>query len=277
MKPLGLLLDVDTGVETAGKAPYVAELVRVLEDDLEGLDAAHRQAGHGPVVLVRQDTVVALYEGDDVCHEVLLEQRDIAGTVRHDHYHRDHLPFREEVVKDVAGAAHRRPGHIRVAAAVDEIKDGKLGLAGLISRRGPDAHRPRTAEGFAPVGADRQGAVRDVGIVGEELPACRLDYGKGRVLRGRGALGVVDLHTVHDEMVSVRAGLDVRDAEGPDAVLLDGDDGLPPRHHIAGEADGPGLRSVDAEDGRAVGKHPDAPEGVVWSDPPLRLLRVRAE
>ena len=277
VESLGLLLDVDAGVEAAGEAPYVAELVRILEDDLEGLDAAHRKAGHGPVVLVRQDPVVGLDEGDDVVHQVLLEHRDVAGAVGHHDDHRDHLALGKEVVEDVAGAADGRPGDVSVAAAVDEVEDGKLRLAGLVPRRGPDPHRPRAAERLAPVGADCDGAMRDVGVVGEEFLSAGIHYGQSSVLRGRGALRVIDLDAVHHEVVPVRAGLDVRDAEGPDAVPLDGNNLLAPGHHVACKADGPRLGGVDAENGRAVGKHPDAPEGVVGGDPSLRLLRIGAE
>src|SRR5947209_6622935 len=117
----------DAGAEDAD----VSELVQVRDGDVQGLAAAHREAGDGAVFAIGEHAIVLLDVGHDVRLEVLdelirwrlrsrsrrsartpAEGTRVAGG--HDDNHRLRLPGGDQVVQNEAGAADRAPGIVAV-------------------------------------------------------------------------------------------------------------------------------------------------------------------
>ena len=236
------------------------------ESDLHGLHAAHGKAGDGTAVLVGLDRIIALNERDDIGHHVFGKRRDLVrntghGAVRHDHHHRDHLAFRQEVVQDPARCADTRPGGIVVTAAVDQVQDRKLGLGFLIAGRRPDMQAAHALQGPAVIPALGDRTMGHI-LHGEEFIAGGLHFQQGPGLPCQLGFRIVDGNAVDGELIAVDARVNLGDTTFPDSVfLLFKTDRRAPRE-VAGYGDLLRLGSINLED-HAASVHDRGTKGVI--------------
>ena len=130
-------------------------------------------------------------------------------TSRHHHDHGLRFLRRNQIVQDESGAAHRRPGIVAVARAMQQIEDRKLPASHLVSRRRVDMHAPEPRERRRVVSHGCHRAVRHVGRV-HEFCAGHIDQAPvvGIRLAHRWISRVHGRNAIHHEGVSVRAGID---------------------------------------------------------------------
>lgn len=165
----------DFGGATEGGDP--GEGVELGEADVEGLPAAHAEAGDGAVVFAWGEAVGGFDEGERVFFEFTMEggeglvteggvvARDLAQgvTVEHEDDHGRGFAGGDEAVEDPMGFAVFDPGAVVVAAAVLEDKEGvAYGGVCVVAGRGVDPEFAGFVEGFGEVAVLVDGAVGDV-------------------------------------------------------------------------------------------------------------------
>ena len=241
----------------------------------QGVAAAHRQAGDGAGRRLGDDAETLFHEGDDLGDKALdigigvsrIAEIDIGSlqaeglgrllvgiAVGHHDDHRHGLSLLDKVVEDLGGAAHRGPGLLVAAASVEEIKDGILDLLVLgivIAVRSIDDHSAVEAELGAVIPQSGEGPA----VLG--LIVCRRALaGDEHHIEVAGAValdlevdGVVDGHSVHDEIVGVDLRLEGGDGDFPDASLafLHRDGGGALRHPVSRQGNDGGVVSRKAE------------------------------
>ena len=241
--------------------------------------AAHRQARDGAAVGLCDGPVLLVDERDDLLHEAVhvgvlplgiltvhldgLEAEGVRGllvrvAVRHHHDHRLREALLDEVVQDLGGAAHRGPGFLVTAAAVEEVEDGILGLGVLlVAVRGVHGHTAGDAQERAVIPAVGHGTV----VLGLIIVLGALAGDEQHVqVAGAVALDlvvqrVVDGDAVHDEVVGVDFRFRGVDGDFPDTAFTLGHvDGARPwvLHPVAGELDAGGIVGAEAEGDLAV-------------------------
>ena len=257
-----------------GERADVVEHLRIEDGSGDGVAATHRQAGDGAGGRLRDRAEILLDEGNDLLAEAadidVLEFRGapvhlllgdtqgagglLAGiAVRHHHDHRLGKALLDEVVEDLGGAAHRDPGFLVAAGAVQEVQDGVLLLGiGLIAVRGVDGQAAAVAQQLAVVpGMAHRAVLRGFAIVLGAL--ARDDQHRqvtGTVALHIDVLRVIDGHAVHHEIVGVDLRSRKGDLDGPDVVLA------------ADHVDGAAVRvghpgSAELDDGGVVGLEPE--------------------
>mgnify|MGYP003291120470 CR=1 FL=1 len=295
-------VDVEAGAEESD----VVEGLGVVQRELEGVAAAHREAGNGPACGGLYRTVVLVDEGDDVLEVgfeggvegaavVWLEHTfgGLAGgglvlavAVGHNDDHRLGLALGDEVVEDLRGAAGAEPGLLIAAHTVEEVEDGVSGLAALVAGRGVNGHTAVHPEHVGVVPDPGDGAVRDVlddVVVGaaagddevvHQVGDVALDVGVGRVVEGE----AVDVEAEVVELALEGLGGVFPDAAGGlfqlgYAWLLDfavvGDFEDCRLEEVTGDLDFDGLRGFDLEGDGLVRVDRD---GLEVLEVPQRLL-----
>ena len=142
-----------SGTSSAGGLVFGAEEnapihegVEVPEPEVQGLPAAHRQAGQGPVLAVGERRVLLLDRGNQIVQQVLLEpgeaghllrrelvaRRAVVGeraAVGDDHDHRHCDVVGDQVVEE--GVRRREADPFRLVApdAVQQVQDRVLAVA----------------------------------------------------------------------------------------------------------------------------------------------------
>ena len=246
----------------------------MVQRDLERLHAAHRQAGHGAVVAVRDRAVGRVDERDEGLRHVVLERlghvlhglphlrraerlsgqvgRDLAGAPRvavgHHDDHRLAASRRDQVVEDEVRASLADPAGLVLAAAVLQVEHRVARLRLLVVVRREVDERVAPGAGHLRVVPDLAHlAVRhvlDVVVVDARLG----DLDGARVLAAaeeRVAALVVHLDAVDDQRVVVQAGRERRRRDRPDAVRLLHHVHLRPAPEV--QADLRGLGSLEAD------------------------------
>ena len=176
------------------------------------LDGRRRRRDHGPHGR-RRAVRVALRHG----------LRRVA--VRHDDDHRLRLARRDQVVEDDVGAAHRRPGVLVTAAAVQQVEHRVLRGARLVAGRRVDVHpAARLLQDRRRVPDGRHGAVRDVRL---ERPRVRRRPGNHEEIVVALAVALVlavarvhHLDAVHVERVAPQLLAERAHGDRPDALVV---------------------------------------------------------
>ena len=239
----------------------------------QGVAAAHRQSGDGAGRRLGDDAETLFHEGDDLGDEALdigigvcrIAEVDIGGfqaeglgrllvgiAVGHHDDHRHGLSLLDKVVEDLGGAAHRGPGLLVAASSVEEIQDGILGaLGGLVAIGSVHDHTAVEAELGAVIPQSGEGPA----VLG--LIVCRRALARDEhhiEVAGAVALylevdGIVDGHSVHDEIVGVDLRLEGGDGDFPDAsfAFLHRDGGGALRHPVSRQGNDGGVVSRQAE------------------------------
>ena len=253
-----------------GKRADVVEHLWIQVGGRDGVAAAHGQAGDGAGRGLRDGAEVLLDERDDLLAEahhiavhelvalgfghlgeglavethlhLLLGNAEGAGgrlvgvAVRHDDDHRLGQALLDEVVQDLGGTAHGRPGFLVTTGAMQEVKDRILLLGVvLVAVRGVDRQAAVHAEDGAVVPGMAHGAVL-VGltvVLGALAGDDEHREVTGAVTLDIDVLGIVDRDTVHDEVVGVDFRLRERDLHFPDVAGT--------AEHVDGAAPGVGL------------------------------------
>lgn len=189
------------GVGGWGEGADPGEGFEVSESEVEGLSAAHGEAGEGAVFAVGEDGVGFFDEGDDVLEKVLFEGgegwgvfEDVAdgavvllgAAVGHDDDHFDGFFVGDEVGEDDFGRGEALPFGFVAADAVEEVEDGVFFVGG-VAGRGVDGEFAGGADGFGFVGDGFGFALGDAGaffvesfgweweggfVIGAELDGC---------------------------------------------------------------------------------------------------------
>ena len=90
------------------------------------------------------------------------------------------------------------------------------------------------------------------------------DYSKGRCLRGESTLGILYLHTIDGEVVTIYTILQVADNCCPYAVVCFRElEGFAPRHGVTTEAYFLGIRGIDTEGYLTIAQNTNGLKSVV--------------
>ena len=165
---------------------------------------------------------------DEILDEIVVEIRNARRTRwtlktertgvpgRHHDHHRLGFLGRDQVVHDEARAANRGPRIVRIARAVEQVKDRILLRAGLVAGRRVDVHAAELAEAFRIVRDARDGAVRHV-LGFHEIGAGNIHHAPGVAVRfaDRRAARVHHRNAVDIEVVAIGARIDRPDRDLP--------------------------------------------------------------
>ena len=151
------------GVRRGGERPDPREGVEVPEPEVQGLPAAHREAGQGPVFAIRERGVLRLDRGNQMVQQVLLEPGEAGHLLRceliagravvgkraavgdhDDHRHRDVVS--DQVIEEGVRRREADPFCLVAADAVQQVEHGVFPVARVAGRQIHVRFAPRVGD-----------------------------------------------------------------------------------------------------------------------------------
>ena len=205
------------GADSSGEHAGVVEHIRVVEGDVQRVEAAHGQTTDGAALLLCYSAIAAVDELHNLRESALkgafhglgqahgrvhitvgiLQRSSLAGNVAIGEHHNHGLGLAagDEVVKDLGGTALGDPGVFVTANTVEHIQHGILGLGGLVTGRSVHGQTTVKTGSLGRIPNLGNGAVRNL-VDGVEVAALAL----GGNQQHAGEAGHV---TVHPHVVRV--------------------------------------------------------------------------